>query len=158
MWAARRRLHCRSKRFDIPAGPLEQSLDAWGKVTGIKIKYVLPGGTLAGFNSHGVVGLYREEDALRLLLGRHRPELPHGRCDYRCGWRGRPATPVSVTAAAANSISLDKFTEPLIDVPQSVAVVPQFVVQDEGVSTLRDTLRNVPGISLGFRLRAGGGA
>jgi catecholate siderophore receptor len=27
-------------------------------------------------------------------------------------------------------------------------VIPQFVLQDEGVSTLRDTLRNVPGISL----------
>ena len=27
-------------------------------------------------------------------------------------------------------------------------MIPQFVLQDEGVSTLRDTLRNVPGISL----------
>ena len=29
-----------------------------------------------------------------------------------------------------------------------MSVVPQFVMKDEGVSTLRDTLRNVPGISL----------
>jgi catecholate siderophore receptor len=43
---------------------------------------------------------------------------------------------------------MDKFTEPLIETPQSVTVVPQFVLQDQGVSTLRDTLRNVPGISL----------
>jgi catecholate siderophore receptor len=55
---------------------------------------------------------------------------------------------VSVTATVANSISLDKFTEPLIETPQSVTVVPQFVIQDQGLSTLRDTLRNVPGISL----------
>ncbi len=32
--------------------------------------------------------------------------------------------------------------------PQSITVVPQYVMQDQGVSTLRDTLRNVPGISL----------
>jgi catecholate siderophore receptor len=43
---------------------------------------------------------------------------------------------------------MDKFTEPLLETAQSVNVVPRYVMQDEGVSTLRDTLRNVPGISL----------
>ncbi len=43
---------------------------------------------------------------------------------------------------------MDKFTEPLIETPQSITVVPQFVMQDQGLSTLRDSLRNVPGISL----------
>ena len=55
---------------------------------------------------------------------------------------------VSVTASISDSISMRKFTEPLIETPQSVTVVPQFVMQDQGLSTLRDTLRNVPGISL----------
>ena len=32
------------------------------------MKIVLPDGTFAGFNSQGVTGLYRETDALRLLL------------------------------------------------------------------------------------------
>jgi catecholate siderophore receptor len=32
------------------------------------VKIVLPTGTLAGFNSQGVVGLYRGDEALRLLL------------------------------------------------------------------------------------------
>ena len=43
---------------------------------------------------------------------------------------------------------MTKFTEPLMDTAQSITVVPEFVVKDEGVTTLRDTLRNVPGISL----------
>ncbi len=55
---------------------------------------------------------------------------------------------VSVTASVPTSVSMDRFTEPLIETPQSINVVPQFVMQDQGVSTLRDTLRNVPGISL----------
>ena len=55
---------------------------------------------------------------------------------------------VSVTASVTDSVSMDKFTEPLLYTPQTIAVVPQFLIQDQGVSTLRDTLRNVPGISL----------
>src|SRR6202042_2499873 len=55
---------------------------------------------------------------------------------------------VSVTSSVTDDVSLTKFTEPLLTTPQSVTVIPQFVVKDEGVTTLRDTLRNVPGISL----------
>ncbi len=55
---------------------------------------------------------------------------------------------VSVTTSVTDSVAMTKFTEPLLDTPQSITVVPQFVMQDEAVTTLRDTLRNVPGISL----------
>ncbi|MEI9892586.1 MAG: TonB-dependent siderophore receptor [Chthoniobacter sp.] len=44
--------------------------------------------------------------------------------------------------------SLPKYTEPLRDIPQSISVVNQQVMQDQGVTTLRDALRNVSGISL----------
>jgi catecholate siderophore receptor len=56
------------KRFDIAAGPLDASIEAYEKATGLSVKIVLPNGTLAGFNSPGVVGLYREDEALRRLL------------------------------------------------------------------------------------------
>ena len=56
------------KRFDIPAGPLDEAIAAYEKATGLKVRNVLPAGTLAGFKSPGVVGLYREDEALRLLL------------------------------------------------------------------------------------------
>ena len=55
---------------------------------------------------------------------------------------------VSVTEAVTDSVSMDKFTEPLLTTAQSITVIPKFVLKDEGVTTLRDTLRNVPGISL----------
>ncbi len=41
-----------------------------------------------------------------------------------------------------------KIQQPLVDTPQSVSVIPKAVIQDQGVTTLRDTLRNVAGISL----------
>lgn len=44
--------------------------------------------------------------------------------------------------------ALPKYTEPLRDIPQTISVVNQQVMQDQGVTTLRDALRNVSGISL----------
>jgi catecholate siderophore receptor len=135
------------KRFDIAAGPLDGAVKAYEKATGLTVKIVLPAGTLAGFNSLGVVGFYREDEALRLLLdGTGLNYRVEDATTMVVGVQAKDT--VSVTAAAANSIAMGKFTEPLIDTPQSISVVPQFVMKDEGVSTLRDTLRNVPGISL----------
>ncbi len=48
----------------------------------------------------------------------------------------------------ADQPSIVKLTQPLRDTPQSIAVVTQQLMEDEGVTTLRDALRNVPGISL----------
>jgi catecholate siderophore receptor len=45
--------------------------------------------------------------------------------------------------------SLSKFTESLADTPQSIAVISEALLQDRGVTSLDDALRNVPGITLG---------
>jgi catecholate siderophore receptor len=135
------------KKFDIPAGPLDAAVKAFEKVTGLTVKIVLPTGTVAGFNSPGVVGLYREDEALRLLLeGTGLNYRVDDATTMLVGVQAKDT--ISVTDSVTNSVSLSKFTEPLIDTPQSVNVVPQFALKDEGVSTLRDALRNVPGISL----------
>ncbi|MBB5318738.1 TonB-dependent siderophore receptor [Tunturibacter empetritectus] len=135
------------KKFDIPAGPLDAAVKAFERATGLTVKVVLPSGTVAGFNSQGVVGLYREDEALRLLLeGTGLNYRVEDATTMLVGVQAKDT--VSVTDSVTNSVSLSKFTEPLIDTPQSVNVVPQFVLKDEGVSTLRDALRNVPGISL----------
>ncbi len=44
--------------------------------------------------------------------------------------------------------ALNKLTKPLLDTPQSIAVIPQQLMQDQGITTLRDALRDVPGVSL----------
>jgi catecholate siderophore receptor len=135
------------KRFDIAAGPLDKGIEAYEKATGLTVKIVLPAGTLAGFNSQGVMGLYREDEALRLLL--QGTGLNYRVEDVTTMVVGVQAKDtVSVTDSVTNSVSLTKFTEPLLTTAQSVTVIPQFAVKDEGVTTLRDTLRNVPGISL----------
>ncbi|HXS77786.1 MAG TPA: TonB-dependent receptor [Terracidiphilus sp.] len=135
------------KKFDIPAGPLDQALTSFEKTTGLRVKLVLPEGTLVGFTSKAVVGLYREEDALRLLLDGTGLNFRFGdRETVMIGVQARDT--VSVNASVVDSVAMEKFPVPLLDTPQSITVVPQFVMQDQGLSTLRDTLRNVPGISL----------
>jgi catecholate siderophore receptor len=135
------------KRFNIPAGPLDQAIADFEKTTGLKVKIVLPDGTLDGFSSPGVTGLHRDEEALRLLLeGTGLNYRVEDATTVTIGVQARDT--VSVSAAVDNSISMERFTEPLTETPQSISVVPLPVMQDEGVSTLRDTLRNVPGISL----------
>ena len=135
------------KKFDIAAGPLDGAVEAYEKATGLTVKVVLPAGTLAGFNSPGVVGLYREDEALRLLLeGTGLNYRVEDATTMVVGVQSKDT--VSVTDSVTDSVSMTKFTEPLLTTAQSITVIPQFVVKDEGVTTLRDTLRNVPGISL----------
>jgi catecholate siderophore receptor len=135
------------KKFDIAGGPLDGAVKAYEQATGLTVKIVLPAGTLAGFDSPGVVGLYREDEALRLLLeGTGLNYRVEDGTTMVVGVQAKDT--VSVTEAVTDSVSMDKFTEPLLRTAQSTTVIPKFVVKDEGVTTLRDTLRNVPGISL----------
>jgi len=69
-----------------------------------------------------------------------------------------PANPVELPPVAVEGTpngyqatvpALPKLTEPLLDTPQSINVVPRQLLDDQGVSTVADALRNVPGISLG---------
>lgn len=45
--------------------------------------------------------------------------------------------------------SLSKFTEALSDTPQSITVLTEGLLNDRGLTSLDDALRNVPGITLG---------
>jgi catecholate siderophore receptor len=135
------------QRFDIPGGPLDVVVKAYEKATGLTVKIVLPTGTLARFTSPGVVGLYREDEALRLLLdGTGLNYRVEDATTMVVGVQTKDT--VSVTDSVTDSVAMTKFTEPLLTTAQSITVIPQFVVKDEGVTTLQDTLRNVPGISL----------
>ena len=135
------------KRFDIQAGPLDGAIAAYEKATGLSVKIVLPEGTLAGFKSKGVVGLYREDEALRQLLeGTGLNYRAEDAATMVVGVQAKDT--VSVTSSVDDAISMSRFTEPQLYTPQSLNVIPQFVMQDQGTSTLRDALRNVPGISL----------
>ena len=52
------------------------------------------------------------------------------------------------TNAPGILISSPKYTEPLSNVPQTIEVIPREVMAQQGVTTLSEVLRNVPGITL----------
>src|SRR5688572_21909438 len=55
---------------------------------------------------------------------------------------------VHVQGEKQEELASPKFTQPLVDTPQSVTIVSAELMQAQGVTTLRDALRNVPGISM----------
>lgn len=55
------------------------------------------------------------------------------------------------TEASANT----RYSEPLLDTPQTITVIPPAVIQQRAAATLRDVLRNSPGIT--FQAGEGGG-
>ncbi len=60
--------------------------------------------------------------------------------------------PVTVQADSpapykAERVQSGKFTEPLLNTPQSITVVPREVLEEQQAQSLQDVLRNVPGIT-----------
>ena len=95
------------KRFNIAAGPLDEAIRQFEKATGLTVKIVLPSGTLAGFVTTGVVGLYPEEEAMRLLLdGTGLNYRAEDATTLVVGVQAKDS--VSVTTSDTNSISLDR--------------------------------------------------
>ncbi|HEX5777174.1 MAG TPA: TonB-dependent siderophore receptor [Caulobacteraceae bacterium] len=56
-------------------------------------------------------------------------------------------SPLQVTGAETE-LSSPKQPQSLLDTPQTISVVPAKVIRQQGATTLRDVLRNVPGISI----------
>ena len=142
-------------RFDIAAGPLRTVLAEIERISGISISATNP--AIAEISSAGVAGIFTPLEAIEHAL---------------------QGTSVSSRATGPNSVSLEirlateavevtgvipqprpsspKYVQPLIEVPQTIEVIPREVMEAQGVTTLSDALRNVPGISL--QAGEGGGA
>jgi len=135
------------RRFHIVAGQLDAALEGFRQQSGVALKLEIPEAQLAGFHTGGVQGLYTTEAALRALLaGTGLSFSFEGAAAVSVGLHH--ADTVDVTAQTQDAVSMGKFTESLIDTPQTIAVVPEFVLHDQQNRTLTDAIRNVPGISL----------
>jgi catecholate siderophore receptor len=133
-----------SQRFDIPSGPLETVLAAFQKQTDLQV--LVPDEKLRAIPSLGVSGVYTAERALaQLLAGTGVSYRFSGPKIVTLGLEGVAA---SVEVLGRISPSSPKYTEPLRDTPQSITVIPKTVIEEQGATTLRDVLRNVPGLTM----------
>lgn len=60
-----------------------------------------------------------------------------------------------IESYATDTSSSAKYSQPLLDTPQTVVVIPPQVIAERNATTLRDVLRNTPGIT--FQAGEGGG-
>jgi catecholate siderophore receptor len=132
--------------FRIPAGPLDTALELYRQQSGLSLRIDIPTAKLAGFKTAGVEGLYGTDAALRQLLA-------GTGLSYTVSGEGivvglHDTQTVQVTSSLPDAINMSKFTEPLLDTPQTVVEVPAFILHDEQNRTLQDAVRNVPGISI----------
>jgi catecholate siderophore receptor len=132
-------------RFDIVPGSLGDALTDFQNTAGIQVTFSQQ--TIRNLWSPSVNGLYTPEQALQKILAgtglAYRFTVPTKVLVEVAG----PSTTVEVTSNVLPD-ALPKYTEPLIDTPQSISVVPRHVLEAQGTTTLRDALRNVAGISL----------
>lgn len=48
----------------------------------------------------------------------------------------------------SDQVSSPKFTQPLVDTPQTISIIKKEVFQEQGATTLTDALRNTPGVTM----------
>jgi len=138
------------RRFDIAPGTIASVAGRFQTITGIRVVLATDIGDLP---SAGVVGTMTAAQALeRWLAG------------TGVGFVFTDAVTVALDIRTSEFVSVEghgptvtspKFTQPLRDIPQTIAIIPKETIQAQGATTLRDVLRNVPGIT--FQAGEGGG-
>lgn len=54
----------------------------------------------------------------------------------------------AVDTYKADTVSSPKFTQPIVDTPQTITVIKKEVLREQGATTLSDALRNTPGVTM----------
>ena len=151
-------------RFDIPAGSLSTALTRFSRKTGIE--FVAPNGVLGDRSTQGVSGRHAVPAALdRLLAGTGLDyELSDGAIRLRDPQAAqssdgvRQMDPIQVTSGTGSgtgpvdgyvperSTTGTKTNTPITEVPQSLSVVSSQQVEDQGATSIEESLQYVPGV------------
>ena len=119
--------------------------DRFRAVTGIRV--VFANEDIKDLPSPGVTGVMTAEQALeRLLVGTGVGYVFTARDLVTMDIRTSEF--VAVSGRETPTVSSPKYTTPLRDVPQTIALIPRATIEQQGATTLSETLRNVPGITL----------
>jgi catecholate siderophore receptor len=142
-------------RFDIAEGTVGEAVAAFQQVTGLRVTMGRAG--LEALPAAGVRGEYTAERALQQILAGRGLTYRYTASDTVTVDLQTLSTAIDVsTSAPGTAVSSARYTETLREIPQTIEVIPQAVMQEQGAVTLNDALRNVPGITL--QAGEGGGA
>jgi catecholate siderophore receptor len=132
--------------FNIPGGTLESVLLAFQKTSGLQV--IIPNDAMRPLASPGVAGRYSPEQALREIL--RGTGITYRFSDKQTVILEIHAgtEQVEVRDEARVVLSSTKYTEPLLDTPQTITIISKEVIEEQGATTLRDVLKNVPGLTI----------
>jgi catecholate siderophore receptor len=133
-------------QFEIPAGTLESVLITFQKISGLQV--VVPNEAMRPIASPGVKGRYSPEQALREIL--RDTGISYRFSDKQTVILEIQAQTESVEVRDESRVVLSstKYTEPLLNTPQTINVISKEVIEEQGATTLRDVLKNVPGLTI----------
>jgi len=141
----------RTQRFDIARQPLGAAVADFTRRTGIAVR--VSSGALDGWTANPVAGAFTPIAALRLLIG-GAPFVATA-LDSQTIAIDAAGTPRTIGAVGVNAspyvttrAGIGKYTQPLVDTPQTIVEIPARVIAEQNATTLHDVLRNVSGISL----------
>ncbi len=130
--------------FDIPAGTLAEVAAAFEKETGLEIKVV---SRVAQELSPGVKAVMTTEEAFTAELNNSGVSAQFDSPDHVTLDLRAVGEKVTVTASA--ELPSLKYTAPLRDLPQTLTVIPELVLQNTASTSLLDALRTVSGMTFG---------
>ena len=134
--------------FDLDIAPelLDVVIDQFEAATGIELELALGG--IAQLPSPGVRGTYSPDQALEILLS-------GTGVTFRFTSGNAAVLELSTSEEIAITAALPpaepssvKYTEPLRDIPQTITVISSALIEEQGATTLRDVLANVPGVTM----------
>jgi len=130
--------------FSIPAGSIESAVAAFEKTTGWKVAVQEPG--FLTLLSKGVSGSLPADQALKQLISD--AGLAYRMTGPQAAILEIAARRESVEVIDRPTVASVRYTSPLRDLPQTISVISQSVIQQQGATNLRDVLRNVPGLTM----------
>ena len=137
----------------IPAGPLSAVIEALQRQTSVRIAFANE--SLADLQSPGVTGAVTLEQALRAVLaGTGIDFRPLSNSSYVLDLASLSES-VSVSGSVA-TVASPKYNAPLREIPQTIEVIPRAAMDAQGITSLTEALRNVPGVTM--QAGEGGGA
>ena len=132
--------------FNVPSGTLASVVLLFQKISGLQV--IIPNEAMNSIPSPGVTGRYSPEQALREIL--RGTGISYRFSDKQTVILEIHAATESVEVRDESRVVLSstKHTEPLLDTPQTINVISKEVMEAQGATTLRDVLKNVPGLTI----------
>ena len=121
-------------RFDIAAGPLDESLRGFEAATGLSLVVSLPADTLAMMHSPGVSGVLTPQEALTALLDGTSLAF-HMTAPGSIAIEVRGVRESVEVRGSVTTVDSPKLTEPLRDIPETITVIPRAVIEEQGATT-----------------------